>query len=269
MCEKEAGKPDGLPAFFACIGRQYRQPKPRFSCASAPFAGLWPGRKAGPSQSAPCGGLMAAAGRFVPRGKGRGPGRRAAGKGRRSIRHKTAAFLCRHTVWRRFWLLRAAASGMIISISIRTHAACMAGKGGRGVELSFRARISHTAGGVCRAAAGRTGGRRTVRRANARAVWPQLVQSDWGVWLATDIPLYGIAAPAALRGCAAPCPRGPAGARAAAPLARRAVAGMRAGACLPCQFCHPAVCTRGAAKRADSPRWRWAAAHGRTRCSGV
>ena len=30
-----------------------------------------------------------------------------------------------------------------------------------------------------------------------RAVWPQLVQSGWGVWLVTDIPLYGVAAPAA------------------------------------------------------------------------
>lgn len=75
-----------------------------------------------------------------------------------------------------------------------------------------------------------------------RAVWPQLVQSGWGVWLATDIPLYGIAAPAALAWLRRAVPAGaPPGARAAAPLARRAVAGMRAGACLPCQFCHPAV----------------------------
>ncbi len=97
---------------------------------------------------------------------------------------------------------------MIISISICMKAVCIAGKGGRGVELSFRARISHTAGAYAALLLAAQAGA-ALCAALMRAVWPQLVQSGWGVWLATDIPLYGIAAPAALAWLRRAVPAGP------------------------------------------------------------
>ena len=66
-------------------------------------------------------------------------------------------------------------------------AVCIAGKGGRGVELSFRARISHTAGAYAALLLAAQAGA-ALCAALMHAVWPQLVQSGWGVWLVTDIP---------------------------------------------------------------------------------
>ena len=77
-----------------------------------------------------------------------------------------------------FWLLRAAASGMM-DISARARRANQ-GKGAPGVELSFRARVSRTAGAYAALLLATQVGA-VLCAALLRAVWPQLVQSGWGV----------------------------------------------------------------------------------------
>lgn len=109
-----------------------------------------------------------------------------------------------------FWLLRAAASGMM-DISARARRANQ-GRGAPGVELSFRARVSRTAGAYAALLLATQVGA-VLCAALLRAVWPQLVQSGWGVWLVTDIPLYGVAAPAALAWLRRAVPAGPRPAR--------------------------------------------------------
>lgn len=80
------------------------------------------------------------------------------------------------------------------------------------MELSFRARISRTAGAYAALVLAVQAGALAVAVV-LRAGWPQLLQNGWGVWLATDIPLYCVAAPSAVCWLHRAVPAGPRPAR--------------------------------------------------------